>query len=1758
MSERIKVLDKFYVGKVSNAALIEEDLKSAGHLSDEVKGQWVTEQFIKAAKTLHVEPFVLPLDLGGVALPEIQGLEVYEKAYLDQKSMVMAGIQMTLPLRQKAESKSRALVLEADQWVSECESRVRDLSGEEPQSDALREEIDQALVELNRAESVYETRFSKWTIDHVSAQKDLQAIEDWKQSAKKGATIQHDADGDALRQAVNALALLKKFVAGLMAKVPAVDPIIRQMGEFTGDPYEMSDMRGCYTNLLARFRKSESLDVATTVIIAIKDSQQGSESLSVFARRTQEFHQEMVRVGVTQISIADLSAIILISGMKDQFRKTFLQSETTLALAMDNMADGEEESDGANLDDGFSTKSRMKRSLLGKTLRFVAKQADEELLLAKLAGKNKAAPEVSNSKDVQKRVKEAQLAFATAIRSADKQACFEFARLGTCSRGDACSFKHIGGTVSTSGQGGVGRGECFDWQNTGVCRFGKNCRFKHSPRATEAAKPVASAAPKAPQAPPVQGKPASRVLFTSDKLVDAGSESEEVDVVLVRSAGAVACATTVMRSEVVPEVVELGYDSMASLNVAATMEILQDPVPLKKAREAVGMGGVRPITHKGFAPVFGRVMSFIQGGGTPNLLSVGQECQTDSSGLPGMVLFSANGAVRFRVTPAMCEAFAEIIDQAEVEGLVRGKAVLRNNVYKEAFGLNGPVEPEEVYPVGDQDSAFAVSHNMFGSRIRLDSVDTVLDFMVAAGLSRIALLEGIKNQSLRGLPAIIDEDHVKQYFKNVGKSTEQLEAEIAKLPLTQPVDFEVERAMAPGAVMQIDNVDPSFSRMATPADSTDTAKNFTGVEGVHKKVVPSVGGYKDAVVAIDEASGYAHLVGRVSKKDPHKILALFVGKWKGRWGNLVFIKCDKEFVTEESVALTNAYGVRFRQAVPGDHRRTTNMIEGSIRWILEIAQANMNQLRRYIKDKIISERQGRSLWFHALRQAVFVFNFRPSLSDKTKTRYEVGTGDVANLSNVVLMPFGMRLMGKNLLASADGRGSECLYIGPSSTVRGGVLTFSIATERVSVKYSFLPINDVKRPAEAQVRKVSQVVYGKPVPVPVEASAPPKTSVPGWEEVSGFESGVVAGALPSAIEAKEGEPATGVSEPVREAEQPSVADEVSSDLGVLVDTSKSGGGFKATVEVKSDYNTRHRAKRVLNVEEVGGEVEQGGAAPVRPPKPKVPPARVADTCPRWIAAEAREAAKLMEEQTTVPLPVDENGKSVRPKDAMVLRLLKIREYKWKPDPVTGEECWLECVRLVCDGSVDKRPEKYYAETPDRTLLLLMTSIEASLGTVATGSDVTRAYLNADSLDRNIVILAPKGLQGFPRESMLNKGLYGSRGGALSWQVWIDDKMNDLEYRKLDVCRGVYMKTTESGVKVRAYRHSDDFRMSSADSEARAREEVMLRELVRMAEFTTLNRFLGCTFERVNAVTGLPDPEGTIVLVRQVEKIREMEEKFAHLHVKYNPKSRVRKSALPVDAIKKDSDLDESYVRLLTEEGIAEYQSIVGCIQWITNCTRTDAKLGGFLVSVRLSTPRVWDLYLAVYVMDYLVATVDAPLVLGGTEVDPVVYADASFASLPECRSIVGHVAFSGEGSGAIYANVGSTKVAVTSIWEAELMAGCAGIDTALYLSHACEELEYDVPKCRVVKVDNQAEVDWVQGSVSNKRSRHIDVRYYRSRHMQEAGAVNVKHIPTEDNIADILTKPLVVKVFVKFARMILGHGLLVGKGVKGIFEHVFGD
>eukprot|EP00250_Pteridium_aquilinum_P012486 c20756_g3_i1 orf=573-2408(-) len=53
--------------------------------------------------------------------------------------------------------------------------------------------------------------------------------------------------------------------------------------------------------------------------------------------------------------------------------------------------------------------------------------------------------------------------------------CFEFALKGSCSRGDACNFKH-----EKSNEKLLSKGACFDFVTKGKCTRGSECKFRHN------------------------------------------------------------------------------------------------------------------------------------------------------------------------------------------------------------------------------------------------------------------------------------------------------------------------------------------------------------------------------------------------------------------------------------------------------------------------------------------------------------------------------------------------------------------------------------------------------------------------------------------------------------------------------------------------------------------------------------------------------------------------------------------------------------------------------------------------------------------------------------------------------------------------------------------------------------------------------------------------------------------------------------------------------------------------------------------------------------------------------------------------------------------------------------------------------------------------------------------------------------------------------------------------------------------------------
>ena len=560
-----------------------------------------------------------------------------------------------------------------------------------------------------------------------------------------------------------------------------------------------------------------------------------------------------------------------------------------------------------------------------------------------------------------------------------------------------------------------------------------------------------------------------------------------------------------------------------------------------------------------------------------------------------------------------------------------------------------------------------------------------------------------------------------------------------------------------------------------------------------------------------------------------------------------------------------------------------------------------------------------------------------------------------------------------------------------------------------------------------------------------------------------------------------------------------------------------------------------------------------ASTVRPPKPDPPGPSVRKNNDLWRKALRREVDKLVAYDVMQELPKDRLGKYIRPKDAIVQRLIEVAEYKWKRDPDTSLMRWLECIRIVVDGSKDLRPDSFYALTPDRTILFLVLAMVASLGHSSSTADVERAYLNAFSIDKNLVVIAGSHMFPLAHESLLIKALYGSKAGALGWEIHIDRIMESLGYERLAIARGVYLKFhQETGELIRAYRHSDDFYITCADEVIHQAEGELIRSKIGMSPFIVPYTFLGLECERRHHITGLLDPHGKLILIRQTAKIEQAEAMFAPALEKYFPrKERKVSTPVPLDYNIDVSLLSPMMARPLDAKEIHLMQSVVGTEVWITSSSARYGTFGTFVSASSISQPIVRDLYNALYHLKFIIQEKHNPLVLGGD--GPLTITgkcDCSLGTGRKGKSIISYCAFLNEMAGAVGCFTTSTNFVLTNISHGETEIMVKDTHLLMYIRNVLVELGYhNIPDTVVVQGDNQASINWTAEGATSGLSRHFCQRIMAIRDYASKEIVDYQHIASPENTADLGTKAMGPGLFTTHMRNLQGHRLLDNLPIK---------
>ncbi|GJR94450.1 hypothetical protein Tco_0266624 [Tanacetum coccineum] len=155
---------------------------------------------------------------------------------------------------------------------------------------------------------------------------------------------------------------------------------------------------------------------------------------------------------------------------------------------------------------------------------------------------------------------------------------------------------------------------------------------------------------------------------------------------------------------------------------------------------------------------------------------------------------------------------------------------------------------------------------------------------------------------------------------------------------------------------------------------------------------------------------------------------------------------------------------------------------------------------------------------------------------------------------------------------------------------------------------------------------------------------------------------------------------------------------------------------------------------------------------------------------------------------------------------------------------------------------------------------------------------------------------------------------------------------------------------------------------------------------------------------------------------------------------------------------------------------------------------------------------------------------------GTGIETVVYADSDHAGdYVDRKSTSGICTFVGCCLTSWFSKK-QTALAISTT-EAEYVSAGKACQQALWMKQAL--IDYDVRLDDVpIMCDNKGAIDLSKNPVQHSRTKHIEIRHHFLRDNVQKGHISIEKVPSVDNIADILTKPLKRESF-NYLRLGLG-------------------
>ena len=410
------------------------------------------------------------------------------------------------------------------------------------------------------------------------------------------------------------------------------------------------------------------------------------------------------------------------------------------------------------------------------------------------------------------------------------------------------------------------------------------------------------------------------------------------------------------------------------------------------------------------------------------------------------------------------------------------------------------------------------------------------------------------------------------------------------------------------------------------------------------------------------------------------------------------------------------------------------------------------------------------------------------------------------------------------------------------------------------------------------------------------------------------------------------------------------------------------------------------------------------------------------------------------------------------------------------------------------------------------------------------DIKTAFLNGE-LEEDVYVTQPPGFENGNTRVVckLNKALYGLKQSPRAWHKALDAHLCKQGFVPTKSDAGVYVKKVPGQDPVYIPVYVDDLLIIAKTLLPVDEVKAGLKSQFSVHDLGEVKDFLGCQIKR--------DRRAKKLFMSSTPKIETLAEKFGVDGSGRVVDTPMSKDFCPTQA--SVSDNEKTVGAGVPLEPGHRYHELIGSLLYIANTTRPDIAQSVGVLSRYINSPTTAHWSAAIRVLKYLYGSREKALVLGGNQ-DVILegYVDADYAGDLDSRySTSGHL-FRVFGGTVSWASKKQKSVATSTV-EAEFMASSQAIKEAAWLRGFLEELDV-APWMVKLHCDNQGCILNLKNPVNSKYTKHIAVQFHYAREAIKKGQVDVRHVDSASNTADILTKPLVPPVF---RRHVEGLGVL---------------